>query len=175
MLSSLFLIISTSLLWHLVFRFSLNTFIFPHTATQTALSLKTNSSKNLQVQQKLEQNIPTPRAGWELLVCSCRCPGFWTTWSQTEFRASGNALRPVLGKTVTKQTNGTRTQWGKLNYISSVQPVSGLSKIVAGGGELNLKHLKRASVLGNYWAPTLWDSTSTTGTPTGQPRTTRHV
>lgn len=114
MLSSLFPIISTSLLWHLVFRFPLNAFIFPHAATQTALSLKTNSGKNLQVQQKLEQNIPAPRAGWELLVCSCRCPGFWTTWSQTEFRASGNALRPVLGKTPTTRTNRTRSLMRKV-------------------------------------------------------------
>lgn len=64
-------------------------FLFPHAATQTAPSLTSHSSKNLWVLQKLQHKVHVQKARWEPLACSCRQTGF-QTWSQSEFRGSGN-------------------------------------------------------------------------------------
>lgn len=64
-------------------------FLFPHAATQTAPSLTSHSSKNLWVLQKLQHKVHVQKARLEPLACSCRQTGF-QTWSQSEFRGSGN-------------------------------------------------------------------------------------
>lgn len=59
-------------------------------------------------------------------------------------------MRLFLGITPTTWINRTRSRWGKLNYILIEQPLSRSSKIMVGGGELNLIAFKKLQFLENF-------------------------